>query len=217
MINAEFHCHSIYSQDSLSKIDRILEACQHKDIHRIAITDHNTLAGAQIAKQIDPDRVIVGEEINTRDGEILAYFVREFVPPGLSPEETIKLLHNQGAFISVAHPFDRYRGGHWEVEVLERIWPLIDGIEIFNARCIQNEDNNKAKDFAKSKGVAGLVGSDAHIPAEIGTSYLELPDFQDAESLKRALGNAAYHTRLSPPWIHLTTRYASLYKQLFNQ
>ena len=54
----------------------------------------------------------------TTKGEILAAFVTEEIPRGLSPQETIKRLRDQGAFISVSHPFDSWRNGAWKLEDL---------------------------------------------------------------------------------------------------
>src|SRR5512140_1840648 len=98
MLRTEFHCHTRYSKDSLTEPRDLVRACARKGIDRVIITDHDTVAGARAAKEIDPERVIVGEEIMTTRGEILAAFVAEEVPPGLSPEETIRTLREQGAF-----------------------------------------------------------------------------------------------------------------------
>ena len=82
MVKVEFHCHTIYSKDSLMQPEVLVESCRQKGIDRVIITDHNEILGAQLAQQIDPQRVIVGEEIMTTRGEILAAFVTERVPPG---------------------------------------------------------------------------------------------------------------------------------------
>ena len=71
----------------------------------------------------------------TTGGEILAAFVTEEMSPFLTPQETIRRLRDQGAFISVAHPLDDHRG--WSLEALEAITPLVDAIEVFNARCVE--------------------------------------------------------------------------------
>ena len=96
-------------------------------------------------KQLAPEMVIVGEEVMTTEGELLAWYVRESVPPGLRPEETIQRLRAQGAIISVSHPFDRYRRGAWQEAQLERIVGLVDAIEVYNARCLHAEDNERAR------------------------------------------------------------------------
>ncbi len=112
-INLEFHCHTCASQDSLTTPEELVAACRRKGIDRVVVTDHNTIAGARSAQALDPELVIVGEEIMTTRGEILAAFVREEVPRGLSPQEAIQRLKDQGAFISVSHPFDSFRSGGW--------------------------------------------------------------------------------------------------------
>ena len=72
-------------------------------------------------QKLAPDLVIVGEEIMTDRGEILGYFMRESIPAGLTPDETIRRLRDQGAVISVSHPFDRLRKGAWHEEDLLKI------------------------------------------------------------------------------------------------
>ena len=89
MGRVEFHCHTIYSKDSLTTPDKLVDACRRKGIDRVVVTDHNAIDGALAARELDPERVIVGEEILTQGGELLAAFVREWVPPGLTPLETI--------------------------------------------------------------------------------------------------------------------------------
>jgi len=79
----------------------------------VAITDHNQIEGALRAKSLAPELVIVGEEIETTQGELIGYFMTEWVPAGLDSMETIKRLRAQGAVISVPHPFDTVRSQHW--------------------------------------------------------------------------------------------------------
>jgi len=188
--------------------ERLLIACQSKGIDRVAVTDHNTISGALEAKALDPERVIVGEEIMTSNGELLAFYVKEEVPPELAPLETIERLRTQGAFISVAHPFDICRKGHWEIPDLHEILPLVDAIETFNARSMLPSYNRQAQEFASQHGVLSTVGSDAHTTGEVGKASLFLPAFNDAESLRVSLGQAEKQVSWSPPWVHLSSRYA---------
>ena len=106
MYIVEFHCHTNFSKDSLTEPVDLVKAARRKGIDRLVITDHNSIGGARAAQALDPELVIVGEEILTTRGEILAAFVKEEIPARLSPQETIKRLKDQGAFISVSHPFD---------------------------------------------------------------------------------------------------------------
>ena len=215
-LRVEFHCHTIYSKDSLVTAEKLIDTCRKKGIDRIVITDHNTTAGAFHAQKIDSQRVIVGEEILTQKGELLAAFIEEEIPAGLSPHETIDILRDQGAFISVSHPFDNMRRGHWELTDLLEIAPLIDAIEVFNARCMTADYNHQAEKFAAEHELCGTVGSDAHSAFEIGRAAMVLPEFHDAQGLKEVISQAKFETRLSSPFVHFTSRYAVWYKMLFN-
>jgi len=213
LIRVDFHCHTRYSKDSLTSPESLMAASRKKGLDKVVITDHNTIAGAVAARQLDPQRFIVGEEILTQEGELLAFFVSEEVPPGLPAYEAIRRLKAQGAFISVSHPFDVLRCG-WLPADLEAILPEIDAIEVFNARVIQRSANQGAQEFALAHRLRGTVGSDAHTAFELGAAYLVLPDFDDAATLRQALPQAERHTAVSPQWVHLFSRLAVWQKAL---
>ncbi len=214
MLRVEFHCHTQHSKDCLTPPRRLVEACRRKGIDRVVVTDHNTLAGARAAQALDPGRVIVGEEIMTTRGELLAAYVMDEIPAGLPPQEAISRLRAQGAFISVSHPFDRWRSGGWEEKDLLEILPRVDAIEVYNSRCMSPLFNRRAVEFARQHHVAGTVGSDAHTAFELGRSVLLLEPFEGPDGLRSVIGAATFHTRWSPPWIHLTSRYATLRKRI---
>jgi len=192
----------------------IVRTCQRKGIHRLAVTDHNTIRGALELKQLAPELVLVGEEIMNTQGELLAYFVVEEVPPGLSPVETITRLRAQGATISVSHPFDRLRKGAWREADLAAIAPLVDAIEVFNSRCIFPADNARALAFAQDHAKLGTVGSDAHTLVELGQATLTVREVHDSASLVVGLAEGTRHIRLSSPFIHFASTFAKYWKQL---
>jgi predicted metal-dependent phosphoesterase TrpH len=208
VLRVDFHCHTLRSKDSLTTYADLLQACQRKGLDKVVVTDHNTILGALEAQALDPGRVIVGEEIMTEQGEILAAFVKEEIPRGLPPLEVIQRLREQGAFISVSHPFDRNRNGAWKLADLEQIAPLVDAIEVFNARCMQADFNRMAQDFAHAYQLAGTAGSDGHAAFEIGAAHLLLPEFDDAISLRKAVQEAQVAGKLSPAWVHFASVYA---------
>jgi hypothetical protein len=180
----------------------------------VVVTDHNTIAGALAARQLDPELVIVGEEIMTTKGEILAAFVTEEAPPHLSPKETIRRLRDQGAFISVSHPFDRLRNSAWREDDLLDILPDVDAIEVFNSRCMDPQFNREAQRFAEKHDIPGTVGSDAHAAFELGRSLLVLEQFEGPDEMRRVIRRGIPQTRLSLPWVHLASRYAVVYKAI---
>jgi predicted metal-dependent phosphoesterase TrpH len=214
MLRVEFHCHTAHSADSLLSPRALLAGCVRKGLDRVVVTDHNTVSGARAAQALDPERVIVGEEIMSTAGELLAVFVRAEVPPGLSPRETIQRLRDQGAFISVAHPFDRWRKGSWQEGRLLEIVHLVDAVEVYNSRCMSPSSNDAALEFARLHNLAGTVGSDAHTSWELGRSTLLLPAFATAEDLRKVIREGVPQMRASPPWIHLSSRFARLRKKM---
>src|SRR5262245_59672223 len=130
MLTLELHSHTYASGDCLMRPADIVKTCQRKAITKLAVTDHNTLRGALELQAIAPELVIIGEEIMTTQGELLGYFLKEKIPPKLSPAETITRLRAQGAAISVSHPFDRLRKGAWHESDLAAIIELVDAIEV---------------------------------------------------------------------------------------
>lgn len=212
----ELHCHSVYSKDSLTRLERLPDICRARGIDRMVLTDHNTAQGALEAARRYPDLIIPGEEVMTTQGELLAWYVNEDVPPGLEPEEAIRRLRDQGAVIGVSHPFDRYRSGAWQLEDLQRIVELVDAIEVFNARCIHMEDNDRALSFAEQYDVLMTAGSDAHIRSEYGRAVMVTRPFDDTpEAFREALASASREVTLSSFAVHFGSTYAKWAKRLF--
>ena len=210
----EFHSHTLASKDSLLRPADLVAEARRKGIDRVVVTDHNSIAGARAAQRLDPERVIVGEEIMTTRGEILAAYVTEEIPAGLSPQETIRRLREQGAFISVSHPFDRLRKGGWTLDDLLDILPFVDAIEVFNSRCMLRRFNAEAGEFARRNGIPGTVGSDAHAAFELGRSLLLVEPFEGPDEMRAVVRRGVPRVKWSPPWFHLVSRFATIRKQI---
>ena len=207
MISIDFHTHTFISKDSLTAPEKLIETARKRKLERVVVTDHNSIRGAQLTYTLAPDLIIVGEEIKTAKGEILAAFVKEEIPAKLPPLETIQRLRDQGAFISVSHPFDN-RSGAWELDDLLQITPLVDAIEVFNARIMKPDANTLAEAFAHEHHLGGTAGSDAHAPFELGVCRLELPEFEGADGLRAVIGQGRVQGRTSPWWVHFASMYA---------
>lgn len=214
MLKLEFHCHTNASKDSLTRPGDLVRAARKKGLDRLIITDHNSIAGAVAAQRLDPELVIVGEEIMTTRGEILAAYVTEEIPAGLTPLETIRILREQGAFISVSHPFDAWRKGGWQEADLLEIIPHVDAIEIFNSRCMDPRFNQRAMAFAEKYNLPGTVGSDAHAIFEVGKSVVWLDPFQGPDGMREVIRQAKYQMKLSPWWVHFVSTYAKRKKKM---
>lgn len=213
-VRADLHCHTVYSKDSLTPLEAVVRACERKGIHRIAITGHNAIEGALHLRDLAPELVIVGEEIKTTHGEIQAFFVKELIPPGLSPEETIARIRDQGGVVGVSHPLDPVRSEAMGEENMRRIVHLVDCIEVFNARTTFPVHNRRAAEFARAHGLPGTAGSDAHTAFEIGRAYVEMPAFDSPASFLEALAQGRVVGRQSLPLVHLFSRWATFRKRL---
>ena len=205
LIKADLHVHTCYSPDSTASLKDIIEYTQRAGIDCLAITDHNTIAGALRMKQLAPFHIIVGEEIMTSAGEIIGYFLKEEIPPGLSPEETISRIKSQGGLVCVPHPFDIFVRTPLQSQERDKLLPQIDIIEVFNSRSLFLSFSTKARNFAQKHNFLASAGSDAHTPGEIGKAYVEMPDFNGPEEFKLALKQGKVHGERTNPWIHAVT------------
>ncbi len=214
MWRVDLHLHTRDSKDSLLNPEKLMTAAIRAGLSRIAVTDHNTARNALAMADRDPDFVIPGEEILTTRGELLAYFIHEEIPSGLTPHAAIDRLRAQGAVISVSHPFDRLRSGHWALADLMEIAPHVDALEGFNARCLFQGDNDRARVFALQRELPITAGTDAHAAWEVGRAGLMLEPFATAGEFRRSLAGAQVFGRRAPWWVHLFSRYASARKRM---
>ena len=212
MIKADFHVHGIASKDSLSTGEDLVNRAKQLGLGKLILTDHNTIAGAVELRRAYPDFVIVGEEILTTKGEILAIFVEEEIPKGLEPVEAFKRLKDQNAFISLSHPYAPMRHGWTEAE-MEEYLPYLDAIEIANGRNLP-EMNRSAARFAKDHDLCGTAGSDAHGVSELAAMCLRLPDFHNSEELRISVRSAEVVGKESSPWVRYYSRKAVFLKAL---
>ncbi len=204
------HTHTEHSRDCQTPIAAQARAIVAAGLDAVCVTDHDTVAGALALREIaDGFRVIVGEEITTRDGEILGLFLSEPIPPELSAEETAARVHDQGGIVCVPHPFSRNRPRHLRRDVLDRIWPQVDALEILNARELSAADNRKAQRFAEERRLAGAAGSDAHRSEDVGRAYVEMEDFDSAQDFLESLHRGTVRGRLVERGGGLTDRYAA--------
>lgn len=211
----DLHVHTHFSVDSLAKIHDVLDRARQLGLAKIAITDHNCILGAQIARDKAPELVIVGEEVKTEVGEVIAYFVQEEVPKGLPLSETLDRLEAQGAVISIPHPVDRVRNSALGPHYARQIAARVDAIEVMNSRCLWAADNHRAEILAEEFKTLRTAGSDAHIPQELGLCGLHIPPFESTpESFRQALAEARPFGSIGPYWTHFASKYAKYRKRL---
>ncbi|MDQ6694080.1 MAG: PHP domain-containing protein [Chloroflexota bacterium] len=217
LIKVDMHCHTRLSKDSLNDPRKLVEAAAARGMGALCVTDHNGLENSLALSRMSnlPIKVVASEEVKSLEGEIIGYFLSELVPKGLSPEETVKRIKVQGGLVGVPHPFDTMRNGsRLQTPALERLVAagVIDILEVFNARAVKAEDNEKALAYAKKHGLAMSAGSDAHMLVEVGRAYVEVPPFNTPAEFLAGLRLGHVEGLLSSRFIHLGSTWAKVAK-----
>jgi predicted metal-dependent phosphoesterase TrpH len=202
----DLHTHTFCSKDSRNQYDRVVDSVRRAALDGIAVTDHDEFRGALEMKRRSPFVVIPGEEIKTNRGEIIGLFLREWIPPGLDPLDTVERIHEQGGLAYVPHPFDEVRGSRIDRGALDVVAPHIDILEVFNARNALPVFNRRALEYARDHNVLAGAGSDTHTYSEYGRAYVDIPPFETPQEFLESMRLGSWHGRLSSPLVHARTR-----------
>lgn len=218
-IKVDMHCHTRLSADSLNDPRKLVETAAFRGLGALCVTDHNGLANALTLSRMPdlPIKVIPSEEVKSSEGEIIGYFLQELVPKGLTPEETVRRIKEQGGLVAVPHPFDSLRSAsRLRTPALERLVAagLVDILEVHNARAVRAEDNARAREYAERHNLAMSAGSDAHTLVEVGRAYVEVPPFDTPAEFLSALKEGEVYGELSGRLIHLGSTWARVAKAI---
>jgi predicted metal-dependent phosphoesterase TrpH len=194
----DLHVHTTYSHDGFTTLEQLARVCRRRGLGALAVTDHNPIEGARVFQKVLELTVVVGEEVSTRSGHLIGLFLTEAVPPGLRVSETIARIRGQGGVVYLPHPFDRVRSAHMSEDELHAIAADIDVVEVFNSRNLFSESNRRALAFAQATRRLHAVGSDAHVPSEVGRSHVEIAPFSSSEEFLANLGRARLCRRRTP-------------------
>jgi predicted metal-dependent phosphoesterase TrpH len=183
--------HTNHSHDCATPVDKLLETAKERGLGAIAVTDHNEVSGALEARErASGIKVIVGEEVKTADqGEVIGLFLEEKIPRGLTLQETISAIRDQGGLVYVPHPFDRMHSVP-DYEHLLGVVEDIDAIEVFNPRVAFSAFNEEAERFAAKYRIVAGAGSDSHVPQGLGSVKIAMRDFDGPEEFLESLRDA---------------------------
>ena len=203
----DLHIHTEVSHDCRTRLRDIPAQMLRSGALVVAVTDHDQQRGGPELRAIVEDQgladrlsVIPGEEITTREGELIGLFLQERIPPGLAPEETVGEIKAQGGLVLLQHGFDPLKRYRLRPEATARIAEQIDLVETFNSRLSRHCWNRAAAAWAQARSLPMCGGSDAHTLQDIGEAWVETPFrlVRSPSNLRQALaeGTVAGH------WTH---------------
>lgn len=208
----DLHSHTRGSWDCLTDPEALVQRALERGIQRIAITDHNRLGVALAMHQKYPAEVIPGEEVKTREGiDLIGLYIQREIPEGTEAREVALQVREEGGILYLPHPYAPGKGGGGRHA--EALAPLVDVVEVFNARLHPGRLNESAEALARSHGKLRGAGSDAHSLREVGGAWVEAPRHENRpEALLAALAGARIRGRTAPLWIHLASTWAKVRK-----
>lgn len=183
---ADMHLHTLYSDGTASVQDMLDHVAERTDLDLVAITDHERIDGALRARELHdagtyPFELVIGEEITTRRGHVLALFITERIPALRPLPETLERIHDQGGIAIAAHPMApltpslgtrSLRAAHAAPDPRHRL----DAIELMNpsaAGRARRDARNRLN--TEELGLAPVGNSDAHVAEGIGSAWTWFP------------------------------------------
>lgn len=198
MIKVDLHTHSISSPDGSVTADNYKKILNDKILDCVAITDHNSIDFAlSLKSELGSEKIIVGEEINTTQGEIIGLFLKSKIEPNQNIKDTIDQIKQQGGIVYVPHPFETVRSGITK-ETLETIKQDVDIIESANGRAFFQNFGPQAHTWAHVRNVPTFASSDGHRAQALGKTYTSLNDVPTLENLLDLIkGSRKFYSRPS--------------------
>jgi predicted metal-dependent phosphoesterase TrpH len=186
---ADLHLHTARSDGQPSPVNlaaRLLVS----GLAVAAVTDHDTVAGALEVEDVlagEGPEIVIGTEVSSADGHILALFVDRDIPRGLAAAATIAAIHDRGGLAVAAHPYSISKGVG---DLMARL--DFDAIEIVNGSPLMEVANVRAARAARAArrlgrtATAAVGGSDAHVAQAVGGVRTVFPG-DTAADLRAAL------------------------------
>src|SRR5438093_1100296 len=108
MGKADLQLHSDLG-DGLASPEQILDAAERARLDVIALTDHDDIRGAFTIRELASRRssqveVVLGVEVTTRSGHLLALWIEDEIPMLAGLAETVARVHAAGGVAIVPHP-----------------------------------------------------------------------------------------------------------------
>jgi len=186
MLRCDLHVHTDHSSDGESSVWEILRKAENARLDAIAVTDHDTVAGALEALSFDSEVLVIpGIEVSTSDGHLLLLGIKEPVRPGMGFLDTVRAGKEAGAVVILPHPFHRMR--HGAGLKFRGAVSCVDAVECFNSRYVLGHANRVAEREAKKYKKPCVGGSDAHNARYVGYGYTRVDSERDVAAILDAI------------------------------
>ena len=215
MVKIDLHTHSILSYDGGIAVTEYEKALNSATLDCIAITDHNTIDYAVFCQNVLGERIIVGQETKTKEGEIIGLFLEEKIPSGLSALATAKKIRQQEGLVYIPHPFETKRSS-LQRKTLTALRGYLDIIEVFNARAFLRGKAKEATIFALQENLAMAASSDSHAIQGVGSAFSVVEDMPTNKTLVTLLQKARFEKRYAPFYTLLYPAFNRLKKMIRN-
>jgi hypothetical protein len=198
-------------------VSAVLQYASHIGLSVVAITDHDEIKGTLEAVELAPAfgiEVVPGSEISTAEGHVLALFIRQRVPAGLSLIETILRVGDLGGLCIAAHPMARVSGSLTATAIYQawqhpHVARTLVGMEAYNAGLVYSQSNRAAQALAQTLPIAQVGNSDAHMLWMIGLGATEfsgnttgqLRDALEARATRVVKGRPSSALRIISTWV----------------
>ena len=192
MSRADPHCHT-FSSDGMVTPAQLVAAAVSAKLDLIAVTDHDTMDAAKEAQQRGAEAgiaVVAGQEVTTRapgQTHVMGWFLSRPIKRGMSLEDTVDAIHDQGGLAIVPHPFMPVYFASIQPAMLRHLIEThpVDGIEMAFTAPIGRRRRRELDAFYATNMErlgAAIGGSDCHFGAhDIGLAVTEYDgDFRQA-------------------------------------
>lgn len=192
-VRIDLHVHSGASFDCEVPPEQMARRAASLGLAPIFLTDHNTIDGALSLRREGVSGVVIGQEISTRDGELIGLFLNAPIDIGTAAPHAAHEIKAQGGLVYLPHPLDFSRAG-LTAEAIDAIIDHVDIVEVVNGRATA-EANRDAVDLCRHLGAVPGAGSDAHSLEELGRVWLELEAFDGPQDFLGKLERARIRTK----------------------
>jgi predicted metal-dependent phosphoesterase TrpH len=194
---ADPHCHTTAS-DGMVDAAGLVAGAVERGLRLIAVCDHDTMASAaEVAARGEAAglAVVRGQELTTRwpaQTHVLGWFLERPVRSGMSLEDTVDAIHEQGALAVIPHPFMPTYFASCQPAMLARLIERhpVDGIELEHSAPTSTARRRRLAGFyaANRERLGAAIGaSDSHFGRhDLGQVLTEF-EGEDAGDFRRAV------------------------------